>query len=195
LLFWSAKSLIFNEFVLKPMKTIILLASFIVFLVLFSGCIGTTPQPKCFVTLENQLEGLKTQLETGINQNVAQTIDFSGTECNDSDNEQIKISLYNQPKICGDFCATGQSICTLLEYSNSKTGVYFKKCLDIPLDTIFSTQEYEAQSSTKHCENRQAKGKTLTDLKENIPHGTYEIINKTTPQDNFPVICAYKKNE
>src|SRR3989338_7931317 len=144
---------------------------------------------KCANELEAQLEDLKTKIEIVVNQKSPQLLDFRQSECYNPKNEHIIISQSNNTRICSDSCASGSSICTLLEYVDSKDGVSFRKCLNINSSTAFIPQNNAGQSCTDLSDDAAGK-KILVDFKQTIVRGTYDLLNRTGANTS-PIICGY----
>ncbi|MBN1940857.1 MAG: hypothetical protein JW772_01610 [Candidatus Diapherotrites archaeon] len=145
---------------------------------------------KCKNETEAKLEEFKTMIETVVNQKTPKTVDFT-SHCYNPKDERIKIQKYFDPGICTDYCASGGHLCSLLEYSNSEAGVYFKKCLNINPDTVFVEQ---AEATPTTCPDlEESEQKLLVNFWDVIPRGIFEMNNPTGSGEVFPTICAYCK--
>ncbi|MDD5163664.1 MAG: hypothetical protein PHD95_05665 [Candidatus ainarchaeum sp.] len=166
----------------------LLIAVIIMGFVLFIGlkAMTTLDEQRCSQQTEQKLEDLKTKLEIVINQKSPQFLDFRA-DCYDPKDETIKISYSERPQVCADYCSSGASICRLLEYSNSKKGVYFKKCLNINPNTVFSSPD---------CPDLQASEKKilLEEFVDIVPRGVIYFNNKETSA-SFPTVCAYCRED
>ena len=147
---------------------------------------------KCNNEIESKLEEFKTKLEIVINQKSPQLISFPRSSCYNPNDETIKIVFNDRPALCADSCSSGTSICRFLEYYNEKSGVSFRKCLNINPQTDFGTQENAGAIGSCRDLSASPTKEILIDLSERIPRGIYNLVNKETTQ-SFPIVCAYCK--
>ncbi len=168
----------------------LLIAVIIMGFVLFIGlkAMTTLDEQRCSQQTEQKLEDLKTKLEIVINQKSPQFLDFRA-DCSAPEDEKIDIVYSEEPEVCADYCSSGASICRLLEYSNSKKGVYFKKCLNINPNTVFGSVLSSPGSSG--CPDLGSEKKIL--LREFggiVPRGVLYFNNEETSA-SFPTVCVY----
>jgi hypothetical protein len=165
----------------------LLIAVIVMSFVLFIGlkAMTTLDDQRCVQQTEQKLEDLKTKLEIVINQKSPQLLDFR-EDCYNPKDETIKIVYNEMPRVCADYCSSGASVCKLLEYSNSKKGVYFKKCLSINPNTVFSSQDCLDLSSEKKV--------LLENFGDFVPRGILYFNNRET-SSSFPTVCVYCRED
>ncbi|MAG22342.1 MAG: hypothetical protein CL943_03515 [Candidatus Diapherotrites archaeon] len=143
---------------------------------------------KCFGTTDAKLEEMKTILEVAVDQKSPQSINFRLSGCFNEEDELMKITDWDEPSFCADFCGSPKKLCTLLEYSYSgKNSFSVRKCLNIPPDTVFPSQSFAGAK----CRDREDTSYELQDFDVRIPQGDYLLTNATLATDTFPTICAY----
>jgi hypothetical protein len=100
----------------------------------------------------------------------------------------VRITDWDEPVFCAQYCGSPKKLCTLLEYSQTGRDAFsIRKCLSIPPDTVFPPQAFAGAK----CASRD--NYELQNFDTLIPQGDYLLINKTLATDTFPTICAYKR--
>lgn len=145
---------------------------------------------KCYGTTDAKLEEMKTILETAVDQKSPQNLNFRLSGCFSENDESIRVSDWDEPTFCAEYCHSPKKLCTLLEYNNLGRNIFsIAKCLNIPPDTVFPSQRF----TDAKCPMRE--GYVLQDFDTGIIQGEYLLINKTLATDTFPTVCAYKRTE
>ncbi len=185
----------FNEKGQESAPFELLIAVIVMGFVIFAGmqAMNQLWVQKCYGTTDAKLEEFKTVLETAVDQKSPQRINLRLSGCFDERNEEIKITDWDEPSFCADYCGSPKKLCTLLEYSNIGTsgqGTFsIRKCLEIPPATIFPPQRFAGAK----CASKD--GFELIDFDDRAIQGDYQLINKTIATDTFPTICAYRRTE
>lgn len=158
-------------------------------LVVGINALNTLNEKKCEGEIDDQLEDLKTAIQTVATGKGQQTVSVNIPLCFGGQKEtKTRIVTRDDRSICSSACGGSASSCTLLLHSSPQ--LTKAKCLYISLNTIFPTD--------KPCDASEigSSGEYEThDLKspEGIENGIYLMVAKHSFLENNPIVCAYLK--
>lgn len=146
---------------------------------------------KCAQEIKKELQDFKFGIEQAAKPSGKANIDFYMPGCfNDRDD---KVTLYEstEPTICAYYCVGTQQVCTLLQFTTSRSGVdNSTECVSISTFTDFLVD-------ASYCGDFSPDKYERVDLKVpeggSIPEGRYILVNKSNITQGTPVICAYRQ--
>ena len=154
----------------------------------------------CEGTLDQNLEQIKTAIESVVKNQSTSNVSFSLPSCFSEQESSLRILEKNSEAYCSSVCGGSLAECTVLEFSNPHYSNI--KCLRISSATNFpegepcDTQILEGGSDRYEIVNWKAVY-TGQDIEEGflgtIPEGQYTLVKQHNLFSSAPEICVYRR--
>jgi len=148
----------------------------------------------CRAKINQQLERMRTAIESTTNNSSQEKINFRMPGCfNES---RVELNPLRDKYICSNICKEGREQCVLLDYFSP---AYVRRvCVNIPMNTMFEGTADGLPGTYCPDKRKSVTGEPigyklipLTHDDVGVPNGVYTLTNRTPPGTSFPVVCAY----
>ena len=153
-------------------------------------------EEECKAIINLELEKMRTAIESTTNQGSKEMIVFSVPQC--FRNAKVQLASLRNKVVCSSICKEGRENCISLDYWGE--GYTRRVCVNIPIHAEF--EGIAGGGMGTYCDDRRSSttgspiSYELTPFRDEavgVPNGTYELLNRTPPGWEKPVVCAYKK--
>jgi hypothetical protein len=161
------------------------------FVIVFGmNAVDQMTKQKCVSEVNDSLSKMQLAIEAVSNGiQPRENVNFNIPTCYNYDEESVRISRFDDPKICVDKCPGSENLCTVLEYASP--GAFLSKCLRVSYAMQFGTATSCSDFSADEYDAIDLITESTED-KKGIPPGRYILI-KDFGREEFPLVCAYKR--